>query len=382
MKNIYIKCKPGLSSWLNVNNFSERALDLTGLAVNYWYSEERLVRTENPESLIQNKSVDRNCISCSSRAAWWPWPRSKGKTGSTAFRAEHHWEWPLQSQSETPLYAYLDGHLRSQDVSCWGEESLNAKQTSLLEATPAHQPQTRWGLEERNIGPEAEVFLVWLYCVWILLVFNYTGQRTLGSVGVCECVYNIIYIYTYIFRLDRHIYSSVIKFIWKKSFLSELSQETQRLPTWSSEDQMRSGVGHTYPHLGKVVGLGRGIPWLLRWLHISDGEGSLCSHQGEDPVLCDLVSWNNCSSVESWSCPGHSRGRESLCETGGFSMRLGVSLWYWGTVWLRLPALMGFLVIDSMSQQSCWNLNETSLLSGHICVSCSAVSNSLRPHGL
>lgn len=86
-------------------------------------------------------------------------------------------------------------------------------------------------MEERNVGPEAEVFLVWLYCVWILLVFNYTGQRTLGSVGVRECVYNIIYIYTYIFRLDRHIYSSVIKFIWKKSFLSELSQETQRLPT-------------------------------------------------------------------------------------------------------------------------------------------------------
>ena len=62
------------------------------------------------------------------------------------------------------------------------------------------------------------------------------------------CVYNIIYIHTYIFTLDRHRYSSVIKFIWKNS-LSELSQETQRLPTWSSEDQTGWGAGHTYPHL-------------------------------------------------------------------------------------------------------------------------------------
>lgn len=67
--------------------------------------------------------------------------------------------------------------------------------------------------------------------MWILLTFNYTGQRTLGSVGVRVCVYNIIYIHTYIFRLDRDRYSSVIKFIWKKSSLSELSQETQSLPT-------------------------------------------------------------------------------------------------------------------------------------------------------
>lgn len=145
MKNIYIKCKPGLSSWSNVNNFSQRALDLTGLAVNYWYSEERLVWTKNSESLIQNKSVDRNCISgVGAAGVGWPGDPGQGQrgkpgqqhsgpntTGSGPYRANpRHLSMP----------DYLDGHLRSHDVSCWGEESLNAKQTSLLEATPAHQP--------------------------------------------------------------------------------------------------------------------------------------------------------------------------------------------------------------------------------------------------
>lgn len=129
-KNIYSKCKPGLSSWLNVNNFSESFLNLTGLAVNYWYSEERLVWTKNPESLIQNRSIDRNCIS-SAGAAQVGWPgdpgQSQGKLGPQA-GAKHHQEWPLQGKSEhLSMPGYSDGHLRSHDVSCWGEETLKAK---------------------------------------------------------------------------------------------------------------------------------------------------------------------------------------------------------------------------------------------------------------
>lgn len=169
---------------------------------------------------------------------------------STAFGAKHHREWPLQSESETPLYARLFGQtlekpwcflLRRGDSECKANVAVRSN------ASPPAIDHVGIGGEERWSRCWG-LFLIWLFHVWILLTFNYTGQRTLRSVGVLVCVYNIIYIHTYIFTLDRHRYSSVIKFIWKNS-LSELSQETQRLPTWSSEDQTGWGEGHTYPHL-------------------------------------------------------------------------------------------------------------------------------------
>lgn len=186
--------------------------------------------------------------------AWWPRPKSKGKTGSTAFGAKHHQEWPLQCKSETPLYARLLGRTPEKPwcfLLRWGDSESKANVPVRSNASPPAIDHVGIGGEERWSRCWG-LFLVWSYRMWILLTFNYTGQRTLGSVGVRVCVYNIIYIHTYIFRLDRDRYSSVIKFIWKKSSLSELSQETQSLPTWSSEDQTGWGAGHTYSHLGQV----------------------------------------------------------------------------------------------------------------------------------